>query len=208
MPLHAVADLSNVPVPSTARTNLGSGATGDALFQALTPAAARTTLELTTQFVYAVAGETITDADFSTPNHNERASVTTPGDDLELFLPVEANSFYEMAFQIGFSGYGNDGIKAQFNLPSILSFGSHGYGAVTGLNPITVATTSLSGTNIALPTVSTNNTPRAFSGVLVFAVGATAGNIKFQWSKNSTGASASLLRTQNSWMSLRKLGSI
>lgn len=44
MPLHAVADLSNVPVPSTARTNLGSGATGDALFLAASEAAANTLL--------------------------------------------------------------------------------------------------------------------------------------------------------------------
>ena len=44
MPLHAVADLSNVPVPSTARTNLGSQATGDQLFTAMTPQAANTLL--------------------------------------------------------------------------------------------------------------------------------------------------------------------
>ena len=43
MPLHAVADLSNVPVPSTARTNLGSQATGDELFTAVSPAEARVT---------------------------------------------------------------------------------------------------------------------------------------------------------------------
>ena len=43
MPLHAVADLSNVPVPITARTNLGATATGDALFTAASASAARTT---------------------------------------------------------------------------------------------------------------------------------------------------------------------
>ena len=46
MPLHAVADLSNVPEATrpTARTNLGSQGTGDELFTAASPAAARTTL--------------------------------------------------------------------------------------------------------------------------------------------------------------------
>lgn len=193
---------------SAHRTALGAGTTGAELFGAATAAAARATLGMTTQFVYATAGETITDANFSTPGHNARATVTTPGDDLELFLPVEANSFYEMAFQIGFANYGNDGIKAQFNLPSFLLNPDAGWGAVTGINPIAAGVAIRSGSNIILPTVTGINTPRAYSGVLVFSVGATPGNIKFQWSKNSTGASASLLRSPNSWMALRKIGSI
>lgn len=92
MPLHAVADLSNVPVPSTARTNLGSQATGDELFTAVTPAAARGTLGVRTFRTTAdVSNSTQTPSNGNVP---------------ELTFPVVAGTTYKVdfCFLLGASG--------------------------------------------------------------------------------------------------------
>ena len=110
MPLHAVADLSNVPVPSTARTNLGSQATGDALFTAASPAAARTTLGFDT----AVPKIPIT---FSNSSDFITAS-TSFVDVTGLSFPVLANKNYKVDFFISTNKNDAAGMAVQLTGPA------------------------------------------------------------------------------------------
>lgn len=142
-----------------------------------------------------------------------RASTVTPTDDPEMQFEVEANTAYEVQFDIYYSGLDAADFKCNWTVPSgttgvrwvlgpasnaaanadandiNMRAGSHGFATVIGYG------CSRNGTN-----------QQHFAEGAIVNVGATAGSLVFQWAQVTTNATGST-RHATSYVKYRKLPS-
>lgn len=124
-----------------------------------------------------------------------RALTTTPTDDPELFLPMVANSTWEFTVHGFCTAETAADVRVHMAYPTgctifwdILGPGttwgaSTGEGVITGLSKLGDTSTfsgpiAFGGTSIS--------TPLAFRANGIIYVGATAGNLRFQWAQNAS----------------------
>ena len=183
MPLHAVADLSNVPVPSTARTNLGSQATGDELFTAVSPAAARTTLGQITAtstaqidaVAYAIGG--------------------TPVTGLQS-IQLEADTLYELSWYGKFTSNGGSGylwlnFSSAYDDLGNSAFQQFARFHTTVANPFLVSTTAIAA---AFANLGTQTNRTAHGSIRFKTVLATQVSLGWsQWNAGTIAGTSSLL---------------
>lgn len=167
-----------------ARTNLGSGATGDALFTAATPSAARTTLGVRT---------------FTKSANQSKFNDTTYADDSELKdIPLEIGKSYKIEFYIAAYLPLTEGGKARLLVP---------YGNVSAIQAGFV-TTAQWGNSSTGPINITNaatrifsladnagyNQTRALSGVAYTGTLTQSGVLSLQWAQRTSGANAMIMQ--------------
>lgn len=157
-----------------ARTALGSGPTGDALFQALTPAAARTTLGVISR---------VTTADVY-------ANSTTPVAIPQLTFPVEANKLYKIDFGFAMQSWAAAGYQVTMNHPNLSRTGN-GYSQI--LHSSNIKTVTL-GATFTLLNRDTAGNPNGTMGMTGYAyIRPTAsGNVTFTTSHQSAGSTLSI----------------
>ena len=174
------------------RTALGSGATGNLLFQAVTPAAARTSLGVRT---------------FTKPSDESRSSNTTYTVDTHLKdIPLEAGKSYKIEFYVPAYVPGlpnNEGGKVRLLLPlSSRTTVPNMNGAVFVQNWGNASGVAVSTSTIGAPAgmryfllqaAAGHNQNRAIVGVAYTDVLASAGNLSLEWAQNISGVNATIL---------------
>lgn len=167
-----------------ARTNLGSGATGDALFTAATPSAARTTLGVRT---------------FTKSANQSKFNDTTYADDSELKdIPLEIGKSYKIEFYIAAYLPLTEGGKARLLVPygnvsaiqaGFVTTAQWGNSSTGPINIINAATRIFS-----LADSAGYNQTRALSGVAYTGTLTQSGVLSLQWAQRTSGANAMIMQ--------------
>lgn len=156
------------------RDALGSEATGDALFQAATPAAARETLGIISRVTTA----------------NVFATSTTPVDIPQLTFPVEANKLYKIDFGFAMQSSAASGYQVTMNHPNLSRTGN-GYSYI--LHSLNIKLVTLGATSTLLNRDTAGN-PNGTMGMTGYAyIRPTAsGDVTFTTSHQSAGQTNSI----------------
>ena len=177
------------PSAATHRTALGSGATGDALFQALTPTAARETLGVRT---------------FTKPTNESRAINTTYTADSHLKdIPLESGKSYKIDFFLAAYVPGptapNEGGKARLVVPlasgtvpiqcGIRTTSQWGNGSSAAIDQ----TTSGSVRFMVLAASGGYNANRVVTGTAYTGILSASGVLSLEWAQNTSGANATIM---------------
>lgn len=160
-----------------ARAALGSGATGDELFQAASVKAANETLLRTTKIK---------------TTQTDRSSTTTYTTDSDFTIPVTAGKTYRVEFAL-YTTATTGGFKGQFTIPSVPSniTAGHGVGLTTQVagNTVGLAMTIAGGIGTigaAALTRGTATTNGTYHGFFEITIGTTGGDLLFQWAQTSS----------------------
>ena len=157
-----------------ARTALGSQATGDALFTAASPAAARTTLGIISR---------VTTADVF-------ATSTTPVAIPQLTFPVEANKLYKIDFGFAMQSWAAPGYQVTMNHPNLSRTGN-GYSQILHSLNNKLVTLGATSTLLNRDTVGNPNGTMGMTGYAYIRPTAS-GNVTFTTSHQSAGQTLSI----------------
>jgi hypothetical protein len=161
---------------SAHRIALGAGTTGTALFGAATAAAANSTLGVVSK-----RKSTQTDRN----NSGTGSTYTTDGD---FTIPVTAGRTYRVEFAIYTTATSASGFKGQFVIPSVpsnMTVTTNGVGITTApggtVAGLAMPTTGVIGTAVLSRSGSATN--GSYHGFFEVTIGATGGNLIFQWAQ-------------------------
>lgn len=174
----AIGDgLVTAATESDARTTLGSGATGDALFQAASVKAVNETLLRTTKIK---------------TTQTDRALSTTYTTDSDFTIPVTAGGTYRVEFAF-YTTAGAGGFKGAFRIPSVaanITTTASGVGISTqpGGTVVAVALQTSGFIGAAALTRGAITTNGTYHGFFEVTIGTTGGNMLFQWAQNASSA--------------------
>lgn len=139
------------------------------------------------------------------PNDTSRASTTTPANDPDLSIAVDANKSYEVQVWLTYLAQNTPNLKVEFNVPGSATFTGAAFayaagGSVVGINAVDTGAPVTGPAHIA--GLSPFDGAYYLTGILTTA--GAAGNFTLQWAQDTSSALTTIIRGGSS-MLLRRV---